>query len=179
MLANKIYKEISPELAKKMGIKNLLAVPRVEKVVVNMRISDAKEDKAVIDQASKELALITGQKPKICSARKSISGFKLRRGDPVGLKVTLRGKRMYDFLERLFGLAIPRLRDFRGLPLKGFDKAANYTIGFRDQIIFPEIEADQIKKERGLEVTIVTTAKDKKESKILLESLGAVFEKEQ
>ncbi len=178
MLADTFYKKILPELQQKLNKKNPLAVPRIEKVVVNMRIGEAKEDKAVIDQASQELALITGQKPKFCQAKKSISGFKLRKGDIIGLKVTLRGRRMYDFLERLFVLTLPRLRDFRGLPLKGFDSSANYTIGLKEQLVFPEIQPDKIKKERGLEVTIVTSTKDRNEAKTLLESMGAIFEKE-
>jgi large subunit ribosomal protein L5 len=179
MLANKINTDIKDQLIKGLNKKNPLSLPEIKKVVVNMRITDAKDDKGVIEPAIEELSVITGQKPVICKAKKSISGFKLRQGDPIGLKVTLRGRRMYDFIERLFSFVVPRLRDFRGLSARGFDDNYNYTIGFSEQTVFPEIQVDKVKKVRGLEVTLVTKAENLHEARLLLEKLGCVFAKEE
>ena len=175
MLFQNYKTEIVPELQKKLNIKNLLALPRVVKVVINMRISEAKEDKQVIDEATEELKLISGQRPVVCRARKSVSGFKLRKGDPIGLKVTLRGKKMYDFLEKLFFLVLPLLRDFKGLSLRQFDHNGNFNIGLEDQTVFPEINLDKVKKTRGLQITIVTSTKKKSEAESLLKVLGLPF----
>jgi len=177
MLFQNYKSEIIPKLQKKLGIKNPLALPRVVKVVVNMRVSEGKENKQIVDEAAEELKLITGQKPKVCRAKQSVSGFKLRKGDPIGLKVTLRGKRMYDFLEKLFFLVLPRLRDFKGLPAKQFDGSGNFNIGLREQTVFPEINIDKIKKTRGLQVTIITNTQDEEKAKVLLEVLGLPFAK--
>lgn len=175
MLFQKYKSEIVPKLQEKLGINNPLALPRVVKVVINMRVPEGKENKQMIDEAIEELKLITGQKPRVCRAKKSVSGFKLRKGDPIGLKVTLRGKRMYDFLEKLFFLVLPRLRDFKGLSVNQFDSSGNFNIGLREQTIFPEINIDKIKKVRGLQVSIVTNTQDKEKAKILLEVLGLPF----
>lgn len=178
MLFQNYKSEIIPRLQEKLGIKNPLALPRVVKVVVSMRVSEGKESKQILDQAAEELKLITGQKAKVCRARQSVSGFKLRKGDPIGLKVTLRGKRMYDFLEKLFFLVLPRLRDFRGLSIKQFDGNGNFNIGLREQVVFPEIDIDKIKKVRGLQVTIVTNTRDEEKARVLLAVLGLPFAKE-
>jgi len=144
-----------------------------------MRVPEGKENRQAVDSAAKELELITGQKPQVCCAKKSVSGFKLRKGDPIGLKVTLRGKKMMDFLERLFSLALPRLRDFRGLPVQQFDGGGNFNIGLREQTVFSEVDLDEIKIIRGLQVTIVTNAKNVAEARLLLETLGLPFKKEE
>lgn len=178
MLAQRFKKEIVPELKKRLGLKNDLAVPRVEKVVINMGVGEAKDNQQLLEEWMEELALITGQRPVICRARKSVSGFKVRKNDPIGLKVTLRGKRMYDFLEKLFNLVLPRLRDFRGLSLKSFDKQGNFSIGIPDQLVFPEIDVDKVKKQKGMQITIVTTTDDVEKAKILLELMGLPFAKE-
>lgn len=178
MLMEKYQKEIVPLLKKKLGIDNDLAVPRVEKVVINMGVADAKDDRQLLEQFCQELAAITGQKPVVCRAKKSISGFKLRKGEPIGLKVTLRGKRMYHFLARLFHLALPRLRDFRGLSEDQFDREANFHLGLPEQTVFPEIDLDKVKKIKGFQVTIVTSTKDRKAARLLLSLLGLPFAKE-
>ena len=175
MLKEEWQEKIVPELKKRLGVANDLAVPRVEKVVVNMGVGEAKDNPQLLEAWMKDLALITGQKPKICRARKSVSGFKLRKNEPVGLKVTLRGKRMYDFLERLFKLVLPRLRDFRGLSEKSFDTQANFNIGLPDQLVFPEIDIDKVKKPKGLQITIVTSTQEKEKAKVLLSLLGLPF----
>jgi len=175
MLVDKYKKEIAADLKKELAIKNVMEIPKVDKVVVNMGIAEAKDDRSLIDLFSGELEVITGQKPVACSAKKSISGFKLRKGQIIGLKVTLRGKRMYDSLERLFGLVLPRLRDFRGLSPKKFDQSGNYNIGLPEQTVFPEIDIDKIKKIKSLQVTIVTSTKDEKEAASLLKMLGLPF----
>ncbi len=177
MLAKDFAEKIVPELQKKLGKKNPLAVPRVEKVVINMGIADFRDDKNAVEEAKKELAAITGQWPQVRRARKAISGFHLRKNEPIALRVTLRRRRMWDFLEKLFRLVLPRLRDFRGLSLQSFDKYGNYTLGISEQVVFPEIAPDQVHRIKGLAITIVTTTKDPQEAKILLESLGAVFER--
>lgn len=175
MLAEKYKKEIVSTLKKELKIENPMAIPKVAKVVVNMGIAEAKDDRSLIDLFSSELETITGQKPFLCPARRSISGFKLRKGQVIGLKVTLRGKRMYAFLERLFNLVLPRLRDFRGLSPDKFDQAGNYNIGLPEQTVFPEIDIDKVKKIKGLQVTIVTNTKDKVKAKALLKHLGLPF----
>jgi len=175
MLQEKYKKEIVPVLKKELGIKNILALPRVEKIIVNMGVAEAKDDKGILNQYIEELAQITGQRPVPCQAKKSISGFKLRKGEVIGLKITLRGKRMYFFLERLLNLALPRLRDFRGLSRTQFDQSGNYTIGLSEQTVFPEIDIDKVKKIKGFQVTIVTSAKNQKEAELLLKLLGVPF----
>ncbi len=150
---------------------------RVEKVVVNIGIGEGAQNKSVIEAASKDLMAITGQKPVICRARVAISGFKIKKGDPIGLKVTLRGKRMNDFLKKLFAIVLPRLKDFQGVSLKSFDGQGNYSLGIPEQIVFPEIDYSKIDKTRGLEITIVTNTRSDEKAKELLESLGMPFEK--
>jgi len=150
---------------------------RVEKVVVNIGLGEGAHDKNAIEVASKDLAAITGQKPVICRARVAISGFKIKKGDPIGLKVTLRGKRMRDFLTKLFTIVLPRLRDFQGVSLKSFDGQGNYSLGIPEQIVFPEIDYSKISKIRGLEITIVTNTRSDEKAKELLESMGMPFEK--
>lgn len=176
-LEEKYRQEIRQKLAKEFGLDNLLAVPRIEKVVVNIGLGEATSDKTVIEKASEDLRAITGQKPKVAKARLSVSGFKLRKGDPIGLVVTLRGKRMYSFLEKLFRIVLPRVRDFHGVSLKGFDGRGNYNLGISEQIVFPEIDYAKIDKIRGLQLTIVTNSKNDERAKRLLEELGMPFEK--
>lgn len=172
------YKKlIIPELMKKFGYKNPLEVPRLEKIVVNIGLSEAKDNPKVLDNATQELAMITGQKPLICRAKKSIANFKLRKGMPIGLKVTLRGERMYEFLDRLINCAIPRIRDFHGLNTNSFDKQGNYTLGLTEQQIFPEIDLSKSDKVRGMNFTFVTTAGNSEETKELLSCFGMPFKK--
>ena len=172
----KEYNErIVPEIAKRLGLKNRLQVPRVEKIVLNAGVGDAIQDPKFLDSMVKELALITGQRPVIRRARKSISNFRLRAGMPVGCSVTLRGSRMYHFLERLIQVAVPRIRDFRGINPKSFDGRGNFSFGIREQIIFPEVNYDEVEKIRGFDVTIVTTAKKDDEAYLLLDLLGLPF----
>ncbi len=178
MLNKQFNKKIKPELKKELGLKNTLAVPEVEKVVINMRVTEGKEDRGAFKAPVKELSKITGQKPKICRANQSISAFNLTKGSPIGLKVTLRGKRMYDFLEKLFHLVLPQVKDFRGLSEKKFDNFGNYNLTLRDQSVFTEINVDQIEKGRSLQITIVTDTDSVEESKKLLLSLGLPFSKE-
>lgn len=154
---------------------NPYSLPRILKVVVNVGIKEAAKDENLLVKTVEDLAKITGQRPKICRAKKSIAGFKLLKGAPIGLAVTLRGKKMNDFLKKLFSIVLPRVRDFRGLPIKGFDGHGNYTIGIREQIVFPEVEFSKTGKVLGLEITIVTSSKTDEEAKKLLESLGAPF----
>ncbi len=175
-----LYKEykdrVVPALREKLGYKNLLQVPRVDKVVVNTCIPAQGSDvKQALEDAKKELALITGQKPAETRSKKSISNFKLRKGQAIGAKVTLRGDRMYEFLERLIKMALPRIRDFRGISAKAFDGKGNYTLGVKDQSIFPEVELDRIKRNIGFDITIVTTARTNDEAKALLAELGVPF----
>lgn len=161
----------------KMEKENILTKPRVLKVVVNVGIKEAPRDEAILTKVSEELAKITGQRPKVCRAKKSIAGFKLVKGAPIGLMVTLRGKKMADFLRKLFSIVLPRVRDFRGLSNRGFDGGGNYTIGIKEHSVFPEAEFSKTEKIFGLEVTIVTNSKTDEEGKVLLESLGAPFRK--
>lgn len=154
-----------------------MEVPKIEKIVVNMGVGDAVQNPKVLDSAVEELAEITGQKPLITKAKKSIAGFKLRDGMPIGAKVTLRGERMYDFLDKLISVSLPRVRDFRGVSKKAFDGRGNYTLGIKEQLIFPEIDYDKVNKVRGMDVVIVTTAKTDEEARELLAELGMPFQK--
>jgi len=172
MLIKRWEEEIKPKLQRELKIANHMAIPQVERVVVHMGIAAEKDDQSMIDELSGQLALITGQKAKLCRAKKSISGFKLRQGEPVGLKVTLRGKRMYNFLEVLFNLVLPRLRDFRGLSVSKFDAQANYSLGLPEQTVFPTLPIEKIKRIKGMEVTLVTSTTDLKQAKKLLLALG-------
>lgn len=174
------YQEkVIPQLREEFNIKNIMAVPKINRVVLNIGLKEAAHDKGVLEKAQEQLAVITGQKPKITRAKLSIANFKLREGDPVGLTVTMRGKRMYDFILKLVTIALPRVRDFHGVPVKAFDKKGNYTLGLSEQIVFPEIEYSKIDKIRGLEITFVTTAYDAKISRRMLELMGMPFEKEE
>jgi large subunit ribosomal protein L5 len=170
--------EIKPSLQKQFGYKTVMEVPRIEKITLNMGVGDAKQDSNVLDAASEQLATIAGQAPSVRRARKSIANFKLREGMPVGVSVTLRRARMYEFLDRLMSVAIPRIRDFRGLSPRSFDGRGNYSMGVREQIIFPEIDYDAIDQVRGLDVTITTSAKTDEEAYALLRDLGMPFSRE-
>ncbi|MGO9971788.1 MAG: 50S ribosomal protein L5 [Solirubrobacteraceae bacterium] len=170
--------QIRPALIEQFGYKTPMQAPRILKVTVNMGVGDAKQDAKMLEAASEQLAAITGQKPNVRRARKSIAQFKLREGMPVGLAVTLRGERLYEFLDRLFSVAIPRIRDFRGLNPKSFDGRGNYSMGVREQIIFPEIDYDQVDQTRGLDITITTTASTDEECFALLTALGMPFAKD-
>ncbi len=176
-LYEKYKKELAPQLKEEFGYTNLLAIPRLDRIVVSMGVKEGASDIKILDQAAVELAAITGQKPKVCRAKKSISAFKLREGSPIGLKVTLRRARMYEFLDRLVNVAMPRIRDFRGIPLKSFDGQGNYSFGIEEQIIFTEVEYDKILKTQGMNITFVTTAKIEDEARRLLELLGVPFRK--
>ena len=169
--------EITKKMSEKFGYKNTLAVPKVNKVVINVGLGESKENPKFTEIATKEIIVITGQKPALTKAKKAISGFKIRQGDKVGLKVTLRGRRMYDFLERLVRISLPRIRDFRGLKIAGFDSNGNYNIGIKEHIVFPEIQYDKVEKIFGLQVTINTTAKNNDEARELLTLIGFPFEK--
>lgn len=169
--------KVVPELMKEFGYANPMRVPRLKKIVVSMCLKEATSDQKVMDRAFEELAVITGQKPKLTRARKSIAAFKLREGMPLGAVVTLRGRRMYEFLDRLTNVALPRVRDFRGLNPKGFDGTGNYSMGLKEQIIFPEINYDRIDKARGMNVIMVTSAGTDKEGYQLLEKMGFPFRK--
>ncbi|HQE05363.1 MAG: 50S ribosomal protein L5 [Tepidanaerobacteraceae bacterium] len=174
-LRDKYFNEVVPAMMQKFNYKNIMEVPRLEKVVVNMGINDARENPKAIESATNDLATITGQKPIVTRARKSIAAFKLRTGMPVGAKVTLRSQRMYDFLDKLFNINLPRVRDFRGVSPDAFDGRGNYTLGIREQLIFPEINYDNIDRVRGMDITIVTTAKTDEEARELLKHLGMPF----
>jgi large subunit ribosomal protein L5 len=176
-LQEKYETTIRPKLREELGLKNIMEVPKLEKVVVSMGVKEGVQDIKVIDQAAEELAIITGQKPLVTRAKKDISSFKLRKGNPVGLKVTLRKGRMYDFIDRLFNVAIPRIRDFRGFSDGSFDGSGNFNIGLQEQIVFPEIEYDRIKKTQGMNIAFVTSAKTKEQAHKLLEYLGFPFRK--
>jgi large subunit ribosomal protein L5 len=178
-LKERYESEILPVLREEFGYPSVMAVPRPEKVVLNIGIGEAIQNSKALDAASRDLAIITGQRPAIRRAKKSVAAFKLRAGMPVGLTVTLRGDRMYEFLDRLLNLALPRVRDFRGLSTRSFDGRGNYTLGLREQLIFPEIEYDRIDRVRGLEVTIVTSARTDTEARRLLELMGMPFQRAQ
>jgi large subunit ribosomal protein L5 len=170
--------EIRPALMQRFGYSSIMQAPKIEKVILNMGVGDAKQDSKALEAAQQQLGLIAGQKPNIRRARKSIAAFKLREGMPVGLAVTLRGDRAYEFLDRLTSVAIPRIRDFRGLKASSFDGRGNYTAGLREQTIFPEIDYDSVDQVRGLDVTITTSATSDLEAFVLLEALGMPFAKE-
>ena len=174
-LKERFEKEIRPALMKEFGYKSVMAVPKIEKVVVNMGLGEATANAKLIDTGADELARITGQKPVITKARKSIANFKLRQGQSIGAMVTLRGDRAYEFLDRLVNLALPRVRDFKGVSPKAFDGKGNYTLGVREQIIFPEINYDRVEKIKGMNITVVTTARNDEEGRALLRSLGMPF----
>jgi large subunit ribosomal protein L5 len=177
-LKTRYLEEIRPALMERFGYSTVMQAPRIEKVTVNMGCGDAKQDSKILDAASDQLATITGQRPNVRRARKSIAQFKVREGMPVGVAVTLRGERSYEFLDRLMSIAIPRIRDFRGLSPRSFDGHGNYSLGVREQIIFPEVDYDEIDQVRGLDITITTTAASDEESFALLEALGMPFSKE-
>jgi large subunit ribosomal protein L5 len=168
--------ELVPALRDQLGLSNVMQVPRLDKIVVNMGVGDALKDGRMLDAAVEDLTTITGQKPVITRARKSIAGFKLREGNAIGVKVTLRGDRMWEFFDRLVSLAIPRIRDFRGLDPRSFDGRGNYTFGLTEQLIFPEIDYDKVSNVRGMDITIVTTATTDDEGRALLSALGFPFQ---
>jgi large subunit ribosomal protein L5 len=168
-------KEIAPRLMKERKYPNVMAVPRLAKIVVNMGVGEATQNIKVLDAAMDELGRVTGQRPAIRRSRKSIAAFRLREGMPIAAMVTLRGERMYEFLDRLFNVALPRVRDFRGVPTNAFDGRGNYTLGLRDQIIFPEVDYSKVEKLRGMNVTFVTTARTDEECRLLLQYLGMPF----
>lgn len=176
-LQKKYTSEIAPALKEKLGFKNSMNVPRLTTIIVNSSTSDAVGTPKVLDSVAGEMAVITGQKPVLTRAKKSIAGFKVREGMPLGARVTLRGKRMYEFMDRLVNVALPRVRDFSGVNPKAFDGRGNYTLGLKDQMIFPEIDFDKIEKSRGMSITFVTTAKDNESARVLLSELGMPFKK--
>ncbi len=174
-LKERYTKEIAPALAKEFNITNPMATPRLEKIVINMGLGEAIANSKIIDTAADELSSITGQKPVTTKAKKSIASFKLREGMPIGTMVTLRGDRMYEFLDRFVSVALPRVRDFRGISPKAFDGRGNYTLGIREQLIFPEIDFNKVDKTRGMNISIVTTAKTDEQARALLKALGMPF----
>ncbi|MBT2758931.1 50S ribosomal protein L5 [Mesobacillus foraminis] len=176
-LKEKFNKEISPALVSKFNYKSVMEVPKLEKIVINMGVGDAVANAKALDNAVEELAQISGQKPVITRAKKSIAGFRLREGMPIGAKVTLRGERMYEFLDKLISVSLPRVRDFRGISKKSFDGRGNYTLGVKEQLIFPEIDYDKVSKVRGMDIVIVTTANTDEEARELLTSFGMPFQK--
>ncbi|MFD1428210.1 large subunit ribosomal protein L5 [Kroppenstedtia sanguinis] len=177
-LKERYKQEISPSLMKRFDYTSPMQVPKVEKVVINMGVGEAVQNAKVLDGAVEDLAQISGQKPVVTRAKKSIAGFKLREGMPIGAKVTLRGERMYDFLDKLINVALPRVRDFRGISPKAFDGRGNYTLGLKEQLVFPEIEYDKVDKVRGMDVVIVTTADTDEEARELLTQMGMPFRKQ-
>ena len=174
-LKEKYQKEVVPGLTKEFGYKNVMAVPKISKIVVNMGLGEATANAKIIETGADELARITGQKPVTRRAKKSIAAFKVRKGQPVATSVTLRGERMYEFLDRLVSIALPRVRDFRGVSTKGFDGRGNYTLGLKDQLLFPEIDYMKVDKARGMNVSMVTTARTDEEARKLLQLLGLPF----
>ncbi len=176
-LKEKYNKEIVPSLKEKFNYKSVMQVPKLEKIVVNIGAGDASHNSKLLDACVNDLMAITGQKPVITKARKSIAGFKIREGQNIGCKVTLRGENMYNFLDKLISVSLPRVRDFRGVSSKAFDGRGNYTIGIKEQLIFPEIEYDDVVKVRGMDIVLVTTAKTDEEAYALLEELGMPFKK--
>jgi large subunit ribosomal protein L5 len=171
-LLDKYIKEVQPRLAKQLGRSNPHALPRLTKIVVNMGVGQASQDRKRLEEATAHLATITGQKPLVTKAKKAISAFRLRQGMEIGCKVTLRGQRMYEFLDRLISLALPRVRDFRGLSRKAFDGNGNYTLGLSEQLVFPEIEADKVTHTQGMHISLVTTADNDDDARVLLKELG-------
>ncbi len=176
-LRDKYNSEIKDAMVNKFGYKNVMQIPKLDKIVVNMGVGEAKENAKILDSAVKDLETITGQKAVITRAKKSVANFKLREGMPIGCKVTLRGERMYEFADRLINLALPRVRDFRGINPNAFDGRGNYSLGLKEQLIFPEIEYDKIDKIRGMDINFVTTATTDEEAKALLTLMGAPFSK--
>lgn len=176
-MKDRFLNEVTPALMQKFNYSTVMQVPKIEKVVINMGVGDAVGNSKVIDTAVNDMQIIAGQKPVVTRAKKSIAGFKLRENMPIGVKVTLRGDRMYYFLDKLFNIALPRVRDFRGVSSKAFDGRGNYTLGLKEQLIFPEIEYDKVDKVRGMDIVIVTTAKSDEESRELLQQLGMPFVK--
>jgi large subunit ribosomal protein L5 len=174
-LKERYQKEVAPAIAKEFGIKNSMAIPRLSKIVLNMGMGEAISNAKVLDTAVEELKAIAGQKPVITRAKKSIASFKLREKMPIGVMVTLRGEQMYEFFDRLVSIALPRVRDFRGVSPKAFDGRGNYTIGIREQLIFPEIDFNKVDKLRGMNISIVTTARDDDQARALLKALGMPF----
>ena len=174
-LQERYLREVAPALTREFGYRNPMSVPRIEKVVINMGLGEAIQNAKIIDIAVGDLATLTGQKPVVTKAKKSIASFKLREGMSIGAMVTLRGDRMYEFLDRFMNIALPRVRDFRGVSAKSFDGRGNYTIGLKDQLIFPEIDFGKVDKVRGMNVSIVTTAKTDEEARALLRQLGMPF----
>jgi large subunit ribosomal protein L5 len=174
-LKEKYHKEIRPALQKELGLNNLMAVPRLEKIVLNMGLGEATQNVKIMDPLVADLASVAGQKPVTTRAKKSIAAFKVREGMPIGAMVTLRGDIMYEFLDRLISIALPRVRDFRGVSTKSFDGRGNYTLGMRDQLIFPEVDYARVEKLKGMNVTIVTTAKDDNQARALLRQFGIPF----
>ncbi len=170
-------KEVAPALMKKFGYKSVMQIPKLEKVVINVAAGEARDNSKVIDAIMNDLSLITGQRPIVCKAKKSVANFKLREGMNIGCKVTLRADKMYDFVDKLFNVALPRVRDFRGINPNSFDGRGNYNMGLKEQLIFPEIEYDKIDKTRGMDICFVTTAKTDEEAKELLTLLGAPFQR--
>lgn len=176
-LKEKFQNEVTPALMQKFNYTSVMQSPKIEKVVINMGVGEATGNSKILDAAIEELQAIAGQKPVITKAKKSIAGFKLREGMPIGVKVTLRGERMYYFLDKLFNISLPRVRDFRGVSTKAFDGRGNYTLGLKEQLIFPEIEYDKVDKTRGMDIVIVTTAKTDEEARELLSQMGMPFVK--
>ena len=174
-LKDRYDKEVAPALQKEFGYKNVMAIPKVKKVVVNMGLGEATQNAKIVDTGVDELARVTGQKPVVTRAKKSIAQFKVRKGMPIGTMVTLRGPRMWDFLDRLMAVALPRVRDFRGVSPRGFDGRGNYTLGLKDQLLFPEIDYMKVDKARGMNISVVTTASTDEESRKLLQVLGMPF----
>ena len=174
-LKERYDKEVAPALKKEFGYANVMAIPKIEKIVVNMGLGEATQNAKIVDTGADEVARITGQKPVATRAKKSIAQFKVRQGMPIGSMVTLRGDRMWDFLDRLISVALPRVRDFRGVSAKGFDGRGNYTLGLKDQLLFPEIDYMKVDKARGMNISVVTTAKSDEESRKLLQLLGMPF----
>jgi len=174
-LKDRYQKEVVPALTKEFGYKNIMAVPRIEKVVVNMGLGEATSNAKIVDVGADELARITGQKPVTRRSKKSIAAFKVRKGMPIATMVTLRGERMWEFLDRLMSIALPRVRDFKGVSPRGFDGRGNYTLGLRDQLLFPEIDYMKVDKARGMNVSVVTTAKTDEEARKLLQFIGMPF----
>ena len=174
-LKEKYVNEVAPALMSKFGYKSVMQIPKLDKVVINVGCGDAKDNQKMLDAILGDIAQITGQKPVVCRAKKSVANYNLREGMPIGVKVTLRGERMYEFVDRLFSVALPRVRDFRGINGNSFDGRGNYAVGIKEQLIFPEIDYDKIDAVRGMDICFVTTAKTDEESKELLKALGAPF----